>query len=267
MFACDGIAGSWDALVERLERSDAVARWARAEPALQGVGAVADLTALTAEGSDRADGVLAALVRTGSARGGNELDAVALVLHLLSPGATRMAAELTDLHPRALQLVVGALTVAVRSYGDVGLRGAGAPRRSVAANLLRTARRAVLRELRPHCTPKRPRDTDVLIDPTNAASRDAVFDRPMSGPGDAEDDLDLGDVLRWAERCGIASRRDLRVLLDSERSRDRFAGAKGQAAIAAGLGIHPSTLRRRRERALRALRDAHRDYLDRWVVA
>lgn len=270
MFDDDTIAGSWEQLAERVERRGAIAQWALAEPALDGVADAAELAALTAPGSDpqRADDVLGALVRTGSTAGGDELDAVLLVLHLLSPGAKAIAAELADLHPTVLQLLLGELTVAVRSHGAVGPRGGGRRDRAYAAHLLRGARRAVLRELRPHCTQKRPHDSDILIDPLDVARNRAVFDRAIAGHAHDEDgELDLVDVLLWAQQSGVAAARDLQVLLAAEAARDRHADADGQGAIAAELGIHASTLRRRRERALAALRASHRDYLDRWLAA
>lgn len=269
MFDDDAIVGSWAGLVERVERRGAIGRWARAEPALKDVAAASDLTLRTALGSDpqRADEVLGALVRTGSARGGDDADAVLLVLHLLSAGAVTIVAELADLHPAMLQLLVGELTVGVRAYGVTGPRGGEGRQRAFAANLLRDARRAVLRELRPHCTQKRPHDGDVLISPLNSLRVSAVFDRQISGPGEDPDELDLADVLLWAQRSGIAAERDLQVLVAAEAARDRCAGADGQRDIAAALGIDASTLRRRRERALSALRRGHRDYLDRWLAA
>jgi hypothetical protein len=268
MFKDDVAAGSWDELAERVDHGGAIGRWARAEPALRGVATVAELAELTGPDGDRAraDAVLGALIRTGSSRGGDDADALLLVLHLLSAGVAVIAAELADLHPTVLQLVVGELTVAVRSFGALGPRGGGRRNRAFAANLLRDARRAVLRELRPHCTPKRPHDSDILIDPLNALRVNALFDLTIPGPGE-NGDLELVDVLQWAQHCGVAAEQDLRVLLAAEHARDRSTTAESQSHIAAALGIHASTLRRRRERALRALRSAHRDYLDQWLAS
>lgn len=268
MFADDTIAGSWEQLASRVDGGGAITSWATAEPALASVATAADLAALTETDPDRADEILGALVRTGSAHGGDDPDAVLLVLHLLSAGAATIAAELADLHPTVLQLLLGTITVAVRSYGQIGPRGGGVRERAFAANLLRDARRAVLREFRPHCTRKRPRDTDILISPLNVARTAAVFDRKIPGPDEDLDELDLVDVLLWARHKGVVAERDLQVLVDAERTRERHAAAVGQAAVAAELGIHPSTLRRRRERALGALREARHDYLDeRWLAA
>src|SRR5437764_900376 len=142
MFADDMIAGSWEQLAARVDCDEAIPRWATAEPALAGVATAAELAVLTGTDTDpdRADEILGALVRTGSARGGDDPDAVLLVLHLLSAGAATIAGELADLHPTVLQLLLGTLTVAVRSYGQAGPRGGGVRERAFAANLLRDAR-------------------------------------------------------------------------------------------------------------------------------
>ncbi len=269
MFADDTITGSWEQLASRVDRGGAIMKWAKSEPALVGVATAADFVALTGADTDpnRADEILGALVRTGSARGGDDPDAVLLVLHLLSAGAATIAAELADLHPTVLQVLLGTITVAVRSYGQTGPRGGGVRERAFAANLLRDARRAVLREFRPHCTRERAHDIDILISPLNVARTRAVFDREIPGPDEDLAELDLVDVLLWARHEGVVAERDLHVLVAAERSRERHAAAVGQAAIAAELGIHASTLRRRRERALGAMRAARSDYLERWLAA
>lgn len=269
MFTNDAIAGSWDELVERVERGETIRCWAKTEPVLKEVATTDDMVAFTAFGRDPrlADEVLGALVRTGSTTGGDDVDAVLLVLHLLSAGANTIADELADLHPAALQLVIGELTLAVRTFGTAGPRGGRRRGRAFAANLLRDARCAVLRELRPHCTQKRPNDGDILINPLNTVRVSSVFDRRIPGPEDDLDDVDLLDVLCWAECSGLASQRDLQVLVAAEVAHDRCAGSAYQRDIAAELGINASTLRRRRERALEAMKGAHRDYLDRWLVA
>ena len=269
MFADDTIAGSWEQLAARVDRDGAIKKWAVAEPALIVVATATDLVALTGPDTDSgvADEILGALVRTGSVRGGDDPDAVLLVLHLLSAGAATIAAELADLHPTVLQLLVGTLTVAVRSYGQTGPRGGGVRERAFAANLLRDARRAVLREFRPHCTRDRPRDTDILISPLDVVRTTAVLDGTIPGPDEDLDELDLVDVLMWARRNGVIAERDLNVLVAAERARERHVAAVGQCTAAAALGIHASTLRRRRQRALAALRASRHDYLERWLAA
>ena len=72
-------------------------------------------------------------------------------------------------------------------------------------------------------------------------------------------DLDVLKVLRWAARHGVAPAEDLALLLAVEQAPH---GAVGRAA--AGLGVHPRTLRRRRARTLAALRGAASRY---WAAA
>jgi hypothetical protein len=248
------VAGSWPELVTRLDKVCQVQRWAVVEPALHAAASVADLATLTSPGADpeRSDAVCGALVRVAAGSRPDSQDAVLVLLHLLSRGLTQLAREIADLTPCPLEIAAGELTVQIRSYG-AGPRG-GKRHRAFAANLLRDSRRALMRELRPHCTPRRPNSADLLVDPTDWPRVVEVFDQTIPGPG--EDDLDLVDVLVWAERTGVACARDLEVLIEAERSRERVAGIASQQQIAAGLGIHHSTLRRRRDRALAAMQNA-----------
>ena len=266
MYQDASIAGSWNELVGRLDQSSALKRWALAEPALARLGSIEEFVGLTAAGAalERADAVLGALVRTASAYGGDDPDATLVLLHVLSAGVEILAADLADLTTDSVALVVGELTVRIRSFGT-GPRG-GRRERAFAANLLRDTRRAVLRELRPHCTPKRPDDVDVLVDPTNPTWVSEVLDSDLAGPGDDDDEPELHDVLLWAERTGLAAPIDLAALIEGERSRDRTKSAAGQLRIAAALGIHQSTLRSRRNRALAALRAASGDF-QAWLAA
>lgn len=267
MFSDDRIVGSWSGLAGRLDI--ALAAWAGDEPALVGVSSAADLVALTAGGSDpdRADDILGALIRQGSQRGGDDRDAVLAVLHLLSPGVESAARDLADLHPHIVDLLIGELTVAIRSYGEPGPRGGGVVRRAFAANLLRDARRRVLRELRPCRTPDRPYDIDALINGCDAV-RSAVFEDPeQPGAFDGGAAEDLADVLLWGQLTGVVDPWDARVLVAAEISRDRRHDAASQREIAARFGVTPSTLRRRRDQAISALRAARADYFANWLAA
>lgn len=260
------IAGSWPELVDRLDGSGALRRWATAEPALRAADSLADLAALTGKTADRgcSDAVCGALVRIAAGDQAGSQDAVLVLVHLLSRGLVQLARELADLTPCPLEMVVGELTVQIRSFGP-GPRG-GNRRRAFAANLLLDTRRALLRELRGHCTRSRPNWADELVDPTDRGRVIEVFDQAMPGPGEETGELNLLDVLVWAESSGVACARDLEVLVAAERSRDRSAGADGQQRVAASLGIHHSTLRRRRARALAALQSASAQY-PAWLAA
>ena len=88
MFGDDRVAGSWAGLVARLNSAAAVHRWCAAEPALTGMTGVTDITGTVAMGADpdRADEVMGALVRLAALDGGDDADAVLLLVHLLSNG-------------------------------------------------------------------------------------------------------------------------------------------------------------------------------------
>ncbi len=118
MFSDDTIAGSWPVLAARLDRRATISRWAAAEPALGAATVVTALPALLRPGADRAgvDRMLAGLVRLAAADGGDDEDAVLVLLHLLSDGALALAARLVDVAPDMLRLVVGELTAQIRAF-------------------------------------------------------------------------------------------------------------------------------------------------------
>jgi hypothetical protein len=106
---------------------------------------VAELLAVWSEdgGSDRTDAILAALVRLAAVDGGRDDDALLLTLHLLSGMVWATVAELRDLSPDIVAVVVGELACQIRRYP-----WRRRPR-AVAANLRAETRRAVLAEFRP----------------------------------------------------------------------------------------------------------------------
>lgn len=255
MFCDSSIAGDWAQLTHRLDATGALSRWSRAQPALCGLDRVDELAALLELGSgtdpDRADAFLGALVRTACRDGGDDPDAVLLVLHLLADGLRPLAKRLADLSEDILALLVGELTVQIRTFPQRRTR-------AYAANLLRDTQLACWRELRPHRTRTYQAGTDILIDPLDQPGMRYWFDRSIAGPGcDARSEL--ADVIAWAEVRGIASRRDLALLVDLEY--ERGYGTAARHRVAASFGINERTLRRRRDRTLAALRLAAEDYL------
>ena len=74
-----------------------------------------------------------------------------------------------------------------------------------------------------------------------------------------DDDVDVVDLLLWAGGHGIAPLEDLLMLLDLERRRGY--GTATRHRVAHDLGINERTVRRRRDRALTALREASDAYL------
>ena len=250
----DHVAGSWDSLLARLDRDGAAERWGQLEPVLARPGCLHQLAGRLQPGVDpsEADALLGALVRLAAADGHDEPDAVLLLLHLLSDGATALAGRLADLTADVLALVIGELTVQIRVFPWRRRT------RAYAASLLLDTRAALLRELRPHRTRTYPGATEVLIDPTARQNAGLLVAALTAGP-DAGDELDLRDVLGWAARTGVAAAGDIALLLQVERTRE--AGGPAQLRVAAAWGINERTLRRRRERALTALQAARGDYL------
>src|SRR4051794_5246506 len=118
MFYDPTIVGSWPALAERLDDGAVLARWAEAEPDLAGLTTVAELLAVWSEdaGDDRRNVVLAALVRLAAADGGRDDEALLLTLHLLSGLVWTTVAQLRDLSPDIVAVVVGELVCQIRRY-------------------------------------------------------------------------------------------------------------------------------------------------------
>ncbi|CCH89140.1 protein of unknown function [Modestobacter italicus] len=247
MFNDPTIAGSWPALVARLD-GDVLTRWAETEPSLAGVATADDVLVACSEraGHERSDAVLAALVRLAAVDGGYDDDALALLLHLLSSLVWSMAGQLRDLSPDIVAVVVGELACQIRRYPWRRRT------RAVAANLRAETRRAVLAELRPRSRyhPERGEFLTADGDVTRLAAASA---------GEAAEDLDLIDLLQWAVRSGV-SPADVALLVETEHMRD--GGRRGgDSIVATKHGISTRTLYRRRTRTLAALRGIAAEYL------
>jgi hypothetical protein len=254
MFYDNAIAGSWPSLAARLDADHTITRWGELEAALATVQTAAHLPELLARGTDpsRSDEILGALVRLAAADGHDDPDATLVVLHLLSDGALAIAHNLDDLSADILALVVGELTVQVRSFPWQRRT------RAIAANLLLDTKAALWRELRPQRTPTYRRGRDVLVNPLDRQLVGRLLDDVVAGPGDTGE-LDLFDVCVWAERTGVATAADLALLLDVAHAREH--GRDAQRRVASSWRIAERTLRRRRDRTLRALAAASDAYL------
>ena len=254
MYRDTRLAGDWWDLLARLDRDATVVRWGRLEPALAGLVRLDQLPAELGCGSDPAwaDAVLGALVRLAAADGHDDSDAVLLLLHLLSEGASALAARLPDLTGDVLALVVGELTVQIRTFPWRRRT------RAHAASLLLDTKAALLRELLPHRTRTRPHAREVLVDPTDPRQVSALLDAPAAGP-DSADDLTLVDLLTWACWTGVVASDDAALLLEVERTRE--CGGDAQLRVAQAWRINERTLRRRRERTMVALQQASSGYL------
>src|SRR3954447_12506873 len=209
MFYDPTIVGSWPALAARLDHDAVLARWAEAEPDLAGVTTPAALLAVWSEDGedDRTNVVLAALVRLAAVEGGHDDDALLLTLHLLSGLVWATVAQLRDLSPDIVAVVVGELACQIRRYPSRRRS------RAVAANLRAETRRAVLAELRPRVRRHPDRGEFLTIDgDVTRLAKATVCD-------DGEGDLDVVDVLRWPVRSGVDSA-DVELLVATECGRD-----------------------------------------------
>ena len=248
MFYDPTIVGSWPVLAARLDDDAVLTRWAEAESALAGLTTVAELLAVWSEdgGSDCTDVVLAALVRLAAVDGGRDDDALLLTLHLLSGLVGTMAAQLRDLSPDIVTVVVGELACQIRRYP-----WRRRPR-AIAANLRAETRRAVLAELRPRVRRHSDRGEFLTVD--------GDVTRLMHATAcDEREDLDVTDLLRWAVQSGVDAA-DVALLVATECSRD-LPERGTDRSVAAAHGITTRTLYRRRHRTLTALRDMAPRYL------
>jgi hypothetical protein len=241
-------------LVARLDAADTFARWSEIVPELASdpaISSVADVFAALAPGAPavRWDILLWSLLRLAAPDGGDQDDAVLAVLHTVAGGASRLANRFDD------GLVFGELTIQIRTYPW------RTRRRAVAANLLRDTEHALCHETSPAWMRTREhaqRVTEIPVDVTpgvNGASSE--LDRPAAS--DAEDDLDLVDLLLWAERTGVVDGRSLSMLVEYHYGRD--ATGAGHEHVAEVFGVNVRTSKRRVAAALEALRAAVPEYL------
>jgi hypothetical protein len=249
MFTNPSIAGSWPALCARLDDNAALTQWASREPAFDGIASVEDLTAAVAADVDehRRDAVFGALVRLAAVDASPDVDVVTLLLHLLSPGAFAVARSLAGLCEDRIRLVVAELAVQIRAFP------AHRRHRAFAANLLLDTRRVPFRELLSAETPAADLRTHLGDGRRHRSSEPAVL-----GPYD-DPDLNLPDVLTWAERTGVVTGAELRLLLEVACAKE--AGGAAQLRVAAARQINERTLRRRQDKALASLRAASGAYL------
>ncbi|MHA3700742.1 hypothetical protein ACXR2U_01040 [Jatrophihabitans sp. YIM 134969] len=255
MFYDNTIAGSWTALVDRLDATSTVDRWAADEPGLAGVRSVEQLHALLAPGGDpgRADELLGGLIRLAAVDGARDDDALLVVLHCLSGLVLSLARDLADLSEDIVAVVVGELTCQVRTYARRGRT------RAFAANLRFETRRAVLKELRPsvrhhpECGERVTDDGDV----------ERLVTGPAASPTDVDEDLDVVELLLWAVSSGVDAE-GVRLLVATEHARARSTrrvNGDADSDVAREFGLCTRTLYRRRGKTLAALRSAAQQYV------
>lgn len=259
MFIAAQLGQSWPDLAARLDACDTVQRWAAREPALCEVASVAALPGALSAGTDldARDAVFGSLLRLGAQDGGDDADAVLVILHLVDVAAGRLRRRFDA------GLILGALTIQIRAF-PWRTRS-----RAYAANLLFDTEKALCAETRPRGARSSRgagsvrREEDLLVDPTDrdSASHLSLLDQPVGGPESAS--LELVDVLLWAERTGLVNARDLAMLVEyyyaHETTRQGDGGGHGYVARVYGVSLRTS--KGRCAAALQALRSAMPDYL------
>jgi hypothetical protein len=209
-----------------------------------------------------ADEVLHPLARLASPSGADDVVAAGALAWLLLGGACALAHSLRALTPRIDEVVAAQLWLEVRGF-------AWQRRRKVAANVLMSTRRGVLRDLE---VGEHLRETD----PTWARSIQTAPEddlwrilegRPGAEPMDAA--RELRDVLVAAVREHVIDEHDRDLLVSLALEADAAGVTRvgcGQGglcsrrvavAVAARHGMAESTVRRRAARTVRALADAY----------
>jgi hypothetical protein len=219
------ILGDWATLSDHLDRAGTLRRWVAAEPVFTDLSSVAQLPGCWRRGES--DAVIGALVRLAAADGGNDLDAAAVLLHLLEPGAQNLSRRRARHRDDGVGVVLGELACQIRIYPWRRRT------RAFAAGLLLDTQHVLWRgELRP-----RPEDPYDPLGPPPAIKQPTCEDEP-----------ELIDILAWAAASGLTTPADTDLLWSIFR-----AGPGTQATVAACNGIHVKTLRRRRDRTITAL--------------
>lgn len=207
----------------------------------------------------RANELLLALVRVGSADSGVDQAATTLVASLLAPGANRIIRSLSTLGPDVGDIVAGHLWLHVRDY-----RWRDKPR-AVAKNVLMDTRRAVLTD---YGASTYRRAAPILLPSPEDVSRgdhaleQVTFDEQVP-------DLALLQLLAWATAGKVLRHQDAALLwnltsvdvdLQAVSTKPLSHGGAGSkralTAYSEDRGLSPRTVRRHRDLAVAALREA-----------
>ena len=243
-----------------LAASGCWAGWAAADTSLAGPTGVAELVDwLRSAEPGEADRVLHALVRLGSASGGDDLVAVDVVAWALLPGARVLAHRLRGVSPHVDELVAAQLWLEVRTFPWLRLR-------KVAANVLANTRAQILavEAPLPEMGPRGRGAVVRLVDPHD------LWWQQRSAPSDqASRDaaVELREVLGDAGRCGVLEAADcvlLEVLLEqadlagggARRGRGGLLAERVVDGVVVVTGLSPATVRRRVRRSVVAIADA-----------
>ena len=256
---------AWPELAERVERSGRWPSWVAAEPALACVSGLEEVAARVGNRAHpgRTDELLAALVRLGAVDGGNDQDAAGAVALLLAKGSARLARQLNSLSGDIDQMVAGQVWLQIREFPWRRRR------RAIAANILMDARRALLRDLGVDTRSSSRGVVVMLVDTTRDS--ESIYDDSRSLVDQDQHEEPAGEhtlvgVLEWATGNGVVTAADAAILLelascDVAGSVRGLSSAAGISAVATHLGVNEKTVRRCRDRAVRALAGARQAYL------
>lgn len=249
---------------EQAAMADDSGRWDTWVPAQPVLAQVASAVALVDAVQDRdqparANQLLLALVRVGSADGGVDETAATFVASLLAPGANRIIRGLSSLGPEVDGIVAGQLWLQVRDY-PWRVRP-----KAVAKNTLMDTRRAVLRDY--GASTYRRAALVPLASPEEASTADHALERVQFEQ--QVPDLALLQLLVWATAWGVLRNGDAALLWDlvlvdaqiltdpSERLSHGGAGSVRAAdQLAGSRGLTARHVRRKRDLAVSALRVA-----------
>lgn len=223
--------GAWADLARRLDEHRTVVAWAQARPALAGLRSADDLLQRWRAGDGKHE-VAAALVWLAAADGGDDADAVMVLLHFAEGVVWRLVRSLGDLCPDIAVLAVGELVAQIRGYRWRTRPG------SLLTALYYDTRRALLADLQPREIPM-------------------GLMRDSSGDVADEPELDLLDLLTWAVRSRAIDALDARMVLEVAQE----SAPSRCTVVALRHGISTRRLLQRRTRALNALRSVAPKYL------
>lgn len=268
MTPTESLGISWPSLIKRIKNRGCWRNWVESEPRLAEVGI--DDVAHVVNNPARpaaANIALGALVRLAAVDGGDESDAALLVAHLLANGTRALAIALRDLSPDIDDLIAGQLWMQIRTFPWRRRT------RAYAKSLLLDTRAGVVAELFPYRS-RAGYDRVIVADLRSWSIQEEsrsrqLTEQPYSNRVD-EHDSELFDVLEWAHLSGVIGGGEIQLLIDLIRAADATEGSVGIrrglniaadiAHVAAQRGVNEKTIRRRRDRALAALRQAGTDY-------
>lgn len=224
--------------------------WGEEFPGLRVVDRLVDLPGwLMASKPHCADEVLQVLVRLGSHSGGDDQRAAATVAWLLMPGAKEIARALRGLSDDIDALVATQFWLEIRLFPWDRLQ-------RVAANILLTTRRNVLRDL----------GVATAGPPTVLVAGLLEVTAPPAGLPSTQEQTsaELVEVLTCALEQGVVDKGDVELLLrlawaadetprQPRRARAGLLATQSADRVARQLGVSQATLRRRTTRSCRAV--------------